>query len=122
MDLRRFTNKIDHNNMIIFNTTFHVEEDIHEEFVAYMLQHFIPMSLKSGLLTLPRLSRVFGREDEPGHSFAMEFQVADPEILERWNKEESGGVYTPLLERFKEKVTGFSTVMQTIDSNRNEKE
>lgn len=120
MDLRRFNNKIDHDNMIVLNTTFHVEEDIHEEFVAYMFQQFIPMSTKSGLLTSPRLSRVFGREDEPGHSFAMEFQVSDPEVLERWNREESGGVYTPLLERFKEKVAGFSTVMQTIESNMNE--
>lgn len=120
MDLRRYNNKIDHNNMIVLNTTFHVEEDIHEEFVAYMFQQFIPMSTKSGLLTSPRFSRVFGREDEPGHSFAMEFQVSDPEVLERWNREESGGVYTPLLERFKEKVAGFSTVMQTIESNMNE--
>ena len=120
MDLRRYNNKIDHNNMIVLNTTFHVEEDIHEEFVAYMFQQFIPMSTKSGLLTSPRFSRVFGREDEPGHSFAMEFLVSDPEVLERWNREESGGVYTPLLERFKEKVAGFSTVMQTIESNMNE--
>lgn len=101
--------------MIVFNTTFHVEEEIHEEFVEYMLQHFIPMSTKSGLLTSPRLSRVFGKEEEPGHSFAMEFQVADLTTLERWNKEESGVVYAPLLEKFKEKMVGFSTLMQTIE-------
>ena len=82
MDLRRYNNKIDHNNMIVLNTTFHVEEDIHEEFVAYMFQQFIPMSTKSGLLTSPRLSRVFGREDEPGHSFAMEFKCLIPKC---WN-------------------------------------
>lgn len=102
--------------MIVFNTTFHVEEEIHEEFVEYMLQHFIPMSTKSGLLTSPRLSRVFGKEEEEaGHSFAMEFQTADLIALEQWNKEESGRVYAPLLERFKEKMVGFSTVMQTIE-------
>lgn len=101
--------------MIVFNTTFHVEKGIQEEFVEYMLQHFIPMSTKSGLLRSPRLSRVFGREEEPGHSFAMEFQVADIDLLERWNREESGVVYAPLLEKFKEKMAGFSTVMQTIE-------
>lgn len=101
--------------MIVFNTTFHVEEEIQEEFVAYMLQHFIPMSTKSGLLTSPRFSRVFGSEEEPGHSFAMEFQVANIDTLEYWNREESGAVYAPLLEKFKEKMAGFSTVMQTIE-------
>ncbi|NLX67491.1 MAG: DUF4286 family protein [Bacteroidales bacterium] len=101
--------------MIVFNTTFHVDAEIHEEFVEYMLQHFIPMSTKSGLLRSPRLSRVFGREEEAGHSFAMEFQVANIDTLEYWNKEESGVVYTPLLEKFKEKMVGFSTIMQTIE-------
>lgn len=101
--------------MIVFNTTFHVEEDIHQEFVEYMLQHFIPMSTKSGLLTSPRLSRVFGKEEDEGLSFAMEFQVVDTFTLEQWNKEESGVIYAPLLEKFKEKMVGFSTVMQTIE-------
>lgn len=100
--------------MIVFNTTFHVEEEIHDEFVTYVLQHFIPMSTQSGLLTNPRFSRVFGKEEEPGHSFALEFQVINLDDLELWNKQESGAIYSPLLDKFKEKMAGFSTVMQTI--------
>ncbi|NLJ01037.1 MAG: DUF4286 family protein [Bacteroidales bacterium] len=100
--------------MIVFNTTFHIEEGIHEEFIEYMLQVFIPMSTKSGLLTSPRLARVHGKEEDQGYSFAMEFQVADLYTLERWNSEESQLVYPPLLEKFKEKLAGFSTVMETI--------
>ncbi len=101
--------------MVVFNTTFHVEEELQEEFVEYMLQHFIPMSTKSGLLTSPRLARVFGKEEDEGHSYAMEFIAADIAALERWNADESQGVYAPLLEKFKEKLIGFSTIMQTIE-------
>jgi|SRR5690554_3883869 len=100
--------------MIVFNTTFHVEEGQQEEFIEYMLQVFIPMSTRSGLLTLPRLARVHGKEEEEGHSFAMEFQVESIYTLEQWNREESQKVYAPLLEKFKEKLAGFSTVMETI--------
>jgi hypothetical protein len=101
--------------MIVFNTTFHLEEDIHEEFIEYMLQKFIPMSTKSGLLTSPRLARVFGKEEDEGLSYAMEFSAGDLAALERWNTDESQVVYAPLLEKFKEKLIGFSTVMQTIE-------
>jgi hypothetical protein len=45
----------------------------------------------------------------------MEFTAADLVTLERWNTEESKDVYAPLLEKFKEKLVGFSTVMQTIE-------
>ncbi len=100
--------------MIVFNTTFHVEAALQEEFVEYMLAVFIPGATRSGLLTSPRLARVFGEEGGEGHSYAMEFSAVDLAALERWNSEESQQVVTPLLEKFKEKVVGFSTVMQTI--------
>lgn len=101
--------------MIVFNTTFHVAQEIHEAFIEYMLQRFIPMSTKSGLLSSPRLARVFGKEDDEGHSYAMEFVAADIVALEQWNADESETVYAPLLDKFKEKLIGFSTIMQTIE-------
>ena len=101
--------------MIVFNTTFHVEEDIQEEFIEYMLQEFIPASTKSGMLKFPRLARVFGKDEDEGLSFAMEFQVVDIVVMEKWKSEESNSVFAPLMDRFKEKMIGFSTLMQTID-------
>ncbi|MDD4777603.1 MAG: DUF4286 family protein [Fermentimonas sp.] len=101
--------------MIVFNTTFHIDESLQEEFIEYMLQTFIPMSTKSGILTSARLARVFGNDVDEGLSFAMEFHVSNIDLLEKWNREESNEVYSPLMEKFKEKLVGFSTVMQTID-------
>lgn len=101
--------------MIIFNTTFHVENEIQEDFIEYMLQIFIPASTRSGLLQSARLARVFGKEEDEGLSFAMEFSAPDLATLEKWNTEESNAVYEPLLKKFKEKLIGFSTIMQTID-------
>lgn len=101
--------------MIVFNTTFHVDENIQEDFIEYMLKEFIPMSTESGLLTYPRLAKVFGMNEDEGASFAMEFQVADIEVLDRWKSEESNKVFNLLMERFEDKMIGFSTLMQTID-------
>ena len=100
--------------MIVFNTTFHVDEAVHEEFIEYMLQQYIPMATRSGVLTSPRLARIFGKEGDEGHSYAMEFVAADIAALERWNNDESRAVHEPLLEVFKEKLIGFSTIMQTV--------
>jgi len=101
--------------MIIFNTTFHVEEAIHNEFIEYMLKIFIPKCTKSGLISSPRLAKIFGKDEDEGISYAMEFIAKDLFTLERWNKEESGDIYAQLMDNFKEKIIGFSTVMQTVD-------
>ena len=73
------------------------------------------MATKSGLLTYPRLARIFGKEEDEWLSFAMEFKVADIVAMEKWNAEESKNVFNPLMERFKDKLIGLSTLMQTID-------
>ncbi len=102
--------------MIVYNTTFHVDLDVHNEFLEYMLEKFIPAATKSGLLESPRLAKVFGKEeDDNGISYAMEFVVADIVKLEKWNSEESSDIYAQLLGKFKDKVIGFSTLMQTVE-------
>ena len=100
--------------MIIYNTTFHIEESIQQDFIEHILQHVIPQATKSGLLASPRFSRIFGEHEEKGFSYALEFTTESISTLEQWNKAESAAVIAPLIEKFKDKVVGFSTVMQTI--------
>ena len=100
--------------MIIYNTTFHIEESILDAFIEYVQQQLIPQATKSGLLTSPRFSRIFGEHKEEGFSYALEFTTKSIETLEQWNKTESTAITTPLIEKFGDKVAGFSTVMQVI--------
>ena len=100
--------------MIIYNTTFHIEESIQHSFIEYVRQNVIPQATKSGLLTSPRFSRIFDVHEEEGLSYALEFAAESISILEQWNKTESAAIITPLMEKFENKVAGFSTVMQII--------
>lgn len=101
--------------MIIINTTFNFDDDVENAFKEYMLNIFIPVSTKSGLLTSPRLAQVFANEDDIGLSYAIEFTTKDLFTLDRWRKEECGPIYKNLTNHFREKIIGFQTVMQTID-------
>ena len=100
--------------MIIYNTTFHIEECIQQDFIDYIRQHLIPQATKSGLLASPRFSRIFGEHEEQGFSYALEFATESISTLEQWNKTETATIIAPLVEKFKDKVVGFSTVMQVI--------
>ena len=100
--------------MIIYNTTFHIEECIRQDFIDYIRQNVIPQATKSGLLTSSRFSRIFSEHEEQGFSYALEFSTESISTLEEWNKAESAAVIAPLIEKFGDKVVGFSTVMQTI--------
>lgn len=101
--------------MIIYNTTFHVDTSVKDDFVEYMLQTYIPAATKSGELSHPRLTEILGKADEEGTSFAIEFSVANLLVLEEWNKSAHALVIEPLLQTFQTKIAGFSTLMKRIE-------
>lgn len=101
--------------MLIFNTTFHVQAEIQPDFIEFIKKTFIPASVKSGLLCSPRLARIFGKNEDEGFSYALEFTTKDIETLEQWNKNESKLIYETLLNKFSDKIAGFSTVMQVME-------
>ena len=61
--------------MIVYNTTFHVENDIQDEGLDYLKKQYIPKAMESGFLQRPCLRRVMQAETEEGVSFSVQFHV-----------------------------------------------
>ncbi len=101
--------------MILYNTTFHVEMETYDEFVEFLKSNFIPASIKSGLLSSPRLSHVVDDKSDEGLSIALEFKVINIDTLNEWHRLENEIVYRPMFEKFKDRFIGFSTILQMID-------
>ena len=101
--------------MIHYNTTFHVEKDLYEEFIEYLRSDFISSCLKSGLLASPRLLQVMGDENYDGYSIALEFKAKDMETLNNWIELEKDAIFSPLLDKFTNRFIGFSTILRSIE-------
>lgn len=101
--------------MIIFNTTYHVDNLILNDFIVYLRSEFIPQATKSGELTHPRLTRILSHGEEEGSNFALQFEVTDPEKLDDWYDETGDQLNEEMVGRFGERVVGFSTLMEVID-------
>jgi hypothetical protein len=99
--------------MIIYHTTFHVDEDVVAESIAFLKQIYIPKATQSGLLHSPALHRVL-QEDEEGASISVQFRVEDQKTLHRWMQHEGVGIQRELVARFGNKVAGFSTLLDEI--------
>jgi hypothetical protein len=53
--------------------------------------------------------------DEAGESYAVQFHVADTERLNNWIEQEGQAIHKALAERFGDRVTGFTTLLEEID-------
>ncbi len=63
-------------NMLIYNTTFQVDDEVHDNFLIWIKESYIPEVEKHGALRAPRICRVLSHRDE-GTSYSLQWEVDD---------------------------------------------
>ncbi|MDR1743486.1 MAG: DUF4286 family protein [Dysgonamonadaceae bacterium] len=102
--------------MMILNITFHIDDEIHANALDYLKTVYIPDATKSGKVTDARLCKIWSNGDEAdGHSYALQFSIADIDALEEWNAQTGRMLNMRLVERFSDKMVGFATLLQEMD-------
>ncbi len=102
--------------MIVYNTTFVMELTTSQEFIAFLRTRYIPSILETGLLHEPRLVRVLSEAGEPeAVSLALQFVANSMLELEEYMASSGAKQGQMLIERFGERVVGFTTLMEQID-------
>jgi hypothetical protein len=99
--------------MLIYNTTFHTEDDVHDNFLIWLRESYIPEVEKYGVLKSPRLCRLLNHHDE-GVAYALQWEVENSTCLHRWHVDQGLKFNRELEKIFKDKVIGFSTLMEVI--------
>lgn len=101
--------------MLIFNTTFHADNDVHDTFLLFMKQEYIPQSSSSGFLYSPCFSRIRAQHEQEGVSYSLQFKVKNIETLNYWLSNDGEILQQALVDKFKNKVAGFVTIMEEIE-------
>ena len=100
--------------MLIYNTTYHVEEDQEKYFLIWIQEYYFPEIEKNGILHVPRILRVLSHREEGSACFSVQFEVEDSALLHRWHCEQGVKLNDELLRIFGDKVVGFPTLMEVI--------
>ena len=101
--------------MFIYNTTFHIDRECYNDFVAWLRDVYIPVTVRHGALSEPRLARIIVDEKEKGENVALQFFVARLEDLSRWYSAHGDALSKELRDKFGRRVVGFSTIMEHIE-------
>lgn len=101
--------------MIIFNTTFHVEDDVCEDYIRFMKKDYIVRAAGSGFLHEPRFARIHSQHEESGSSYSLQFKVKNVDTLNHWYSIEGENLQKDLTNRFGNKALGFVTLLEEIE-------
>ena len=100
--------------MITLNTTFHVEDEIDIDFLAYIKHTYISDALSDDLVRSARLCKIHSHKIEEGHSYSVQFSFKNLDELEMWDKTQGKEHNEKLLLEFDNKIAGFSTLLEEI--------
>lgn len=61
--------------MLIYNTTYHVEEGQEKYFLTWMQEFYLPEVEKHGTLYAPRIARILSHIEEGSVCYSVQFEV-----------------------------------------------
>lgn len=101
--------------MIVYNTTFHIDNEVLDEGIAYLKEVYLPRASASGFLLNPLLRRVLHHDGDEGVNYSVQFHVKNVDTLNFWLEGEGRVLHQELVDRFGRKIAGFTTLLEEID-------
>ncbi|MDR1120300.1 MAG: DUF4286 family protein [Dysgonamonadaceae bacterium] len=100
--------------MIIYNITFHIEEQIVNEYLNFLKKEYIPAATKSRALEHPRLCKILAQTNDACLSYSLQFQVENADVLDNWHQHTGNELQAEIIQRFADKVLGFTTLLEVL--------
>ena len=88
--------------MVLYNITLNIDNDITEACLDYLKRFYVPQATQSGVMHSPKIHKVLP-------------YVKNVDTLNYWIEHEGQHISKRLVERFGDKVAGFTTVLEEID-------
>nr|WP_325288647.1 DUF4286 family protein [uncultured Bacteroides sp.] len=101
--------------MLVYNTTYHVEDGQEKYFLIWMQEYYLPEVEKNGTLRAPRIARILSHREGGSTCYSVQFEVESSALLHRWHHEQGVKLNEEMLKLFKDKVVGFPTLMEVVE-------
>ncbi len=103
------------NYMVIYNTTFNVEESEATEWQAWLKDQYIPMLYDTGLFVKHIFSRVLVEEEMGGLTFSLQLFLPSMLMLRAYEDNYRDALDSSMMQKFKGKFVMFKTILEVYD-------
>lgn len=99
--------------MHIYNVTTNIDESVHDEWLQWMKNTYIPAMLATGKFTGALMSRVLVNEAMGGITYSVQYKTPSKETLQKFYVEDADTL-NKMMDRYKGKAVFFSTEMKIM--------
>lgn len=101
--------------MIIYNVTCHVDDDILEEWVAWMAAEHVPEVMQTGKFIKYKFSQIEKMHpDDEGISFSIQYFAESLADYENYQRQDAPALIQKTKDKYGDKVAAFRTILHVI--------
>ena len=100
--------------MIIYNVTLTADWSIHDAWLRWVKEEFIPGILNSNLFQKHQLVRLLEVDETYGPTYAIQFYANSMDDYKRYYTELSGELNKKNYDKWGDKSLAFETIMQVV--------
>lgn len=102
--------------MILYNVTLNVEEGIHEEWQAWMIEKHIPDVMATGMFLDYQMCKLISHQEQ-GVTYAIQYRCKDMKTLHNYQTNHAPELQKEVIEKYADKCVAFRTLLEVIDHN-----
>ena len=100
--------------MIIYNITINVNWSIHDDWLQWLKQEYIPTILQTGCFSESKILRLLEIDDEEGPTYAIQFHAAAVAAYEVYINQYAAPINQQALEKWGDQIIAFRSVMEVL--------
>lgn len=101
--------------MILYNVTVNIDNDVEEEWIAWMKNKHIPEVLATGQFFDHQFYRLIGKLENNGSTYSIQFFANSMKEIDNYLANFATKLRDDHIRKFKDKHVAFRTVLETVE-------
>jgi len=103
--------------MIVYNITVNIHESVHDQWMQWTQNTYIPEFLATGKFSSARLVKVLVEEEMGGITYSLQFHTTDRATLKKFLLEDADRIDQDAYRLFADKMLTFKTELEIISEH-----
>lgn len=101
--------------MVLYNVTVSIDEDVKEEWIAWMKEIHIPEVLETGHFTKHRILKLLNDQpDSTGPTYAIQYELDNIGKLDTYLEQYAPALQKKHVDKYGNKCIAFRTVLEEV--------
>jgi hypothetical protein len=100
--------------MIIYSITINIDNEVHEDFLRWMKNNYIPALIQSGLIVENKILKLLTELDNGGVTYSFQYYLNRMEDYKQLENEVIPPLKNSLFNLFQSRYVEFTTLLEII--------